>query len=111
MQVVALDYLNFDNLFQNYLGMDDSYPLTDSFSVLGYSSLFSLRNFGSLIVFFFGPPILVGVLRVSVKLFCKIEFLRNLRQFLTQKVFYNGILDFLNETYILLCMACFLNTY
>ena len=69
MQVVALDYLNFDNLLENYMGMDDSSPLTDSFSVLGYSSLYSLRNFGSLIIFFIGPPILAAALRVIVNIF------------------------------------------
>lgn len=91
--------------------MDDSSPLTDSFNVLGYSSLYSLRNFGSLIIFFFGPPILVAILALAVKIHSSSDLIRSLKQIVTRKVFFNGILDFLNETYILLCMACFLNTY
>jgi hypothetical protein len=80
MQVVALDYLNFDSFLKNSLGMDDSEPLTESFNVLGYSSLFALRNFGSLVVFIFGPPILAVLLKAAVTLFSTKGFMRNLEQ-------------------------------
>ena len=80
MQVVALDYLNFDSFLKNSLGMDDSEPLTESFNVLGYSSLFALRNFGSLVVLIFGPPILAVLLKAVVTLFNTTGYLRNLEQ-------------------------------
>ena len=80
MQVVALDYLNFDSFLSNSLGMDDSEPLTESFNVLGYSSLFALRNFGSLVVLIFGPPILAVLLKAVVTSFNTTGYLRNLEQ-------------------------------
>jgi len=61
MQVVSLDLLSFDNLLADHFGMDDSEPFNESFQSLGYSSLFSLRNFGSLILLFIGPPLLSAI--------------------------------------------------
>lgn len=60
--------------------MDDSEPLTESFNVLGYSSLFALRNFGSLVVLIFGLPILAVLLKAVVTLFNTTGYLRNLEQ-------------------------------
>ena len=69
MNIVALDLLSIDKLLAEKFKMSDSEPFNDRFDQLGYSSLYALRNFGSLSVFFFGPPLIAGLMTVTMVCF------------------------------------------
>ena len=56
--VVAMDPLDMDDVYDEYLSLDETNPIAPNFSYLGYQSLYSMKNFGSLILTLIGVPLL-----------------------------------------------------
>ena len=59
LRVLALDLIDLDEDFDSWFGKTTQ-PLDGNFSMLGYESLYAMRNFGSLILIF--PAILILLL-------------------------------------------------
>ena len=86
-----------------------SEPLSGNFEALGYESASFIHNFGSLFIFYIVYPIYVITLvlvrrisrKYSLKTFCKATNL-------LQDVFFNQIIKFTEETYMITVICCFI---
>jgi len=104
---MALDIINCDDFFDRELELTPTEPLSYNFEKIGYESLYSIRNFGSLSFAFLIIP---GIILIAnfIGLFncrpCKTA-----RDKVNKAYFWNGIIGFINENFILICICWMLN--
>jgi len=106
-QVMALDLIDCDNFFDQKLQLKETEPLSHNFDKIGYGSLYSIRNFGSLFfVFMLAPTILALANLIGL---CNFECCKKLKAYVNKAFFWNGIIGFLYENYMLICVCWMLN--
>ena len=106
-QVMSFDPIDCDDFFDQNLQLKHTEPLSYNFDKIGYGSLYSIRNFGSLgFVFLVAPAIITVANLVGL---CNFESCKKLRAYVNKALFWNGILGFLCENFMLMCISWMLN--
>jgi hypothetical protein len=105
-----LEPISIDQRLVNFMKLDETEPLSQNFEMLSYGTLYPTRNLGFNCIWYIVFPsgfILCWILR---KMFskCKKEkkFLRRIRD----KYLSNGLIVFLNSTYLSTCVSLMLST-
>jgi len=102
LQVAAFDFVPTDNAYTKLFDIDDT-PISPNFNTLGYETLQFLYNAGSLsLIIFLFLPYLMCIYS------CNLLPVKRIRKFThkqKKKVFFNGILTFLEESYMILCVC------
>ena len=95
-----------------FLGMAEptSEPLPGNFLALGYDSTNFIDNIGSLIIFYVIFPVYIlglAILRKVIKKRRKTKKLHRKLNYLLQRVFFNDMLTFIEDTYLIVVVCCF----
>jgi len=107
LQVVAFDVIPTDGPYDAIFGFQESNPLTLNFELIGYESVYCIRNLGSMFLMFLLAT-LTGVI-LAITSISKSAKIHHYRGVVKEKMFWNGIFSFLNETYIILSVSFMLN--
>ncbi len=107
-----MEPISIDQQLVSVLKLDETEPLSPNFAMLSYSTLYPTRNLGFNCVWYIAFPagfFLCWVLRKMFKNCKKVkQFLRKMRD----KYLANGLILFLNSTYLCTCVSFFLsNSY
>ena len=107
MQIIAFNVVDTTEFYNEKLALDQVDSLSSQFDNLGYSSLYSLQNFGSLIFIAVGSYIFMVVLWFLLPR----KYFQRLRARIHRFMFFNGLIVFLDENYILISVCGCINTY
>ena len=107
-QIESVDVIPWGDLYNNYLIMEPTEPLSKNLDSLGFSNRYFIYNLGSSIL----PIALITILFVLWFLFsrCKnIRFFRFLSEKLEKWVFWNGFITTIHETFSAVIFAAFIS--
>jgi len=107
LQIVAFDVVPTDNAYDTIFSFEESKPVTTNFELMGYESVYAIRNLGSMFLIFILAAMAGAFLAISS--ISKSAKVHEYRGMVKERLFWNGILSFLNETYIILCVSFMLN--
>ena len=109
MSLITLQFLDMDDFFDEFLKLDEIEPINDQFDMMGYESLYCLKNLGT-VCFGIFLPIVLWFLVYSIISFFFPKY-EPFRQKVSDIVFCDKSFAFLNETYILLAMCAAINLH
>jgi len=107
LQIVAFDMVPTDDPYDAIFGFETSKPVSLNFELIGYESVYFIRNMGSMFL-------LILLTTFVVILYAATSCSKNVkvykyRQMVKEKLFFNGIFAFLEDTYIIICVSFALN--
>ena len=102
-----MDGIDYKGWIIEKLDLPQTEPLTLNFEALGYENAIFLLNMGSLIiVYLVFPPYVITLCILSRFKNAKISGKANE---LLDQIFFNSVLSFLEETYLITTVCCFIN--
>jgi len=107
MQVMALDLIDCDDFFDRVLQLKENEPISYNFEKIGYESVYSIRNFGSLGFAFVIAPVVI-ILANLIGL-CSCETPQKIKHRVNKEYFWNGTIGFINENFILITICWMIN--
>ncbi len=90
--------------------LDDTEPLSTNFEMLSYATLYPTRNLGFNCIWYLVFPssfVLCWILR---RVFCKCKKVKKILRKFRDEFLSNGLVLFLNSSYLCTCVALFLST-
>jgi len=107
-----LNFISTTDFLNQSLKLDDqgNNPYNSQFSDLGYGALYILQNLGTLAFIMIGVPLIALLAFVTIKIF-KIGSLERWKIKLSNFLFFDGSISFVHETYLLIVITGFLNTF
>jgi hypothetical protein len=103
LSLLAVDPIPMDDFYDENLQLDDTGPYTSQFEFLGFETFYALKNLGSLVLLILGS--IAWTILVSPLLLCENKKVKDFAKSQHEGVYWNGIILFAYETYILFAMA------
>ena len=108
LKIVALDLVDLDDSFDEWLNLIETKPISENFSMMGYESLYVIRNFGSLIFIF---PIGMFILFIGWLLkFTKRKAAVKIHLAILKFFIFGGTIAFFSESFLLMTVSLMTNT-
>jgi hypothetical protein len=112
MAFVSNRLINTDDFFQESLKLEKTTPFSDNWQDLGYTSLYSIQNFGcSIFAFAVWPILLLLVIILLAKIKVKTMQHMKIRNKIKNFFIFNGPVAWLYLNYIQIAACCCLNVF
>ena len=111
MDVASFDLLPTERFYDTYLSLKDeaSNSLNSNFESLGYSSMYFLRNMGTLMLVLLSLPFLVVVQLILKYVFRNSKRVTIFERRLSKSLYWNYVIQVIFESYSVLCMCVLIN--
>ena len=108
LKLVTFEIIDISSYIRKVLNLEEDAGLSSNFEELGYQSQFSIILLGNLyialILMLFGLIFIFSTRRFKSK-----QWFNKLRNNLKTKLIWHGALGLLNESYLIICISCFVN--
>jgi len=106
-KIFGFDLIPTDGLYDSIFGFEESRPVSLNFELIGYESVYFIRNMGS--AFLIIILALIVLLLLAVTSCSQSMTVHKYRTMVKEKLFWNGVLSFIDTTYITGCVSFALN--